>query len=126
MSDKTAFSAQLELHTSTGAPFPIDFGISANTPKNWDGKVFKVAKDGLYAVTIAYVRDSQVPTTGGDAGTQAATNLRVTLDSEVVGYAWAAEASIARQAASSTFLIPLRSEERRVGKECRSRWSPYH
>ena len=36
----------------------------------------------------------------------------------------------------SAFLIPwlktkidadkLRSEERRVGKECRSRWSPYH
>src|SRR5438105_9613586 len=23
-------------------------------------------------------------------------------------------------------LICLRSEERRVGKECRSRWSPYH
>ena len=23
-------------------------------------------------------------------------------------------------------LISLRSEERRVGKECRSRWSPYH
>ena len=22
--------------------------------------------------------------------------------------------------------ISLRSEERRVGKECRSRWSPYH
>ena len=22
--------------------------------------------------------------------------------------------------------IPERSEERRVGKECRSRWSPYH
>ena len=22
--------------------------------------------------------------------------------------------------------IPCRSEERRVGKECRSRWSPYH
>ena len=22
--------------------------------------------------------------------------------------------------------IPNRSEERRVGKECRSRWSPYH
>ena len=21
---------------------------------------------------------------------------------------------------------PFRSEERRVGKECRSRWSPYH
>ena len=24
------------------------------------------------------------------------------------------------------FSTPLRSEERRVGKECRSRWSPYH
>ena len=23
-------------------------------------------------------------------------------------------------------LMVLRSEERRVGKECRSRWSPYH
>ena len=22
--------------------------------------------------------------------------------------------------------LSLRSEERRVGKECRSRWSPYH
>ena len=24
------------------------------------------------------------------------------------------------------FVIMYRSEERRVGKECRSRWSPYH
>ena len=24
------------------------------------------------------------------------------------------------------FAIDIRSEERRVGKECRSRWSPYH
>ena len=27
---------------------------------------------------------------------------------------------------NSTFLVNSRSEERRVGKECRSRWSPYH
>src|SRR5258708_8775023 len=26
----------------------------------------------------------------------------------------------------STMLLVVRSEERRVGKECRSRWSPYH
>src|ERR1039457_4498748 len=26
----------------------------------------------------------------------------------------------------TTAMIELRSEERRVGKECRSRWSPYH
>src|SRR3712207_8617031 len=32
------------------------------------------------------------------------------------------------EVARSLFLIDLwrRSEERRVGKECRSRWSPYH
>src|SRR5260370_26966622 len=29
-------------------------------------------------------------------------------------------------AGGSTLTIGLRSEERRVGKECRSRWSPYH
>ena len=27
---------------------------------------------------------------------------------------------------TATTLDVLRSEERRVGKECRSRWSPYH
>src|SRR3712207_8850830 len=26
----------------------------------------------------------------------------------------------------AAFLVWTRSEERRVGKECRSRWSPYH
>ena len=26
----------------------------------------------------------------------------------------------------SAYIIGTRSEERRVGKECRSRWSPYH
>ena len=24
------------------------------------------------------------------------------------------------------YIVKYRSEERRVGKECRSRWSPYH
>ena len=28
--------------------------------------------------------------------------------------------------AMETLNLPFRSEERRVGKECRSRWSPYH
>ena len=27
---------------------------------------------------------------------------------------------------TTIYLMPDRSEERRVGKECRSRWSPYH
>ena len=31
-----------------------------------------------------------------------------------------------KELSQSTSLIGFRSEERRVGKECRSRWSPYH
>src|SRR2546427_10136090 len=31
-----------------------------------------------------------------------------------------------RETQGQTFLAGARSEERRVGKECRSRWSPYH
>src|SRR2546430_16108023 len=31
-----------------------------------------------------------------------------------------------RDAGVIYIVLPLRSEERRVGKECRSRWSPYH
>ncbi len=107
MSTKTAFSAQLELHTSTGAPCQLDFGTPQNGPRNWDGKSFEVAKDGLYAITVSYVRDSQSPGDGVPAGTQDDTNLRVTLDSKVVGYAWAGEASVSRQAASSTFIVPM-------------------
>ena len=30
------------------------------------------------------------------------------------------------QEAAFKSIIGARSEERRVGKECRSRWSPYH
>ena len=29
-------------------------------------------------------------------------------------------------ACAVAMVVPMRSEERRVGKECRSRWSPYH
>src|SRR3989441_12884951 len=34
--------------------------------------------------------------------------------------------ALAMCGASTTFWSGTRSEERRVGKECRSRWSPYH
>ena len=31
-----------------------------------------------------------------------------------------------QKAAGDKMRVILRSEDRRVGKECRSRWSPYH
>ena len=33
---------------------------------------------------------------------------------------------VAQKAEETTLKTESRSEERRVGKECRSRWSPYH
>src|ERR1039458_9200892 len=36
------------------------------------------------------------------------------------------EKETARAVANGIRLQAIRSEERRVGKECRSRWSPYH
>ena len=38
----------------------------------------------------------------------------------------AADAAALIEAARCPDIRPVRSEERRVGKECRSRWSPYH
>src|SRR3989441_12242689 len=37
-----------------------------------------------------------------------------------------AEGIAARRTGAGAQVVTLRSEERRVGKECRSRWSPYH
>src|SRR5256885_11835663 len=52
------------------------------------------------------------------------------LDSEV-GEAWYCEVTRAGQRTPQRLWMSdvpgfIRSEERRVGKECRSRWSPYH
>ena len=34
--------------------------------------------------------------------------------------------TISLEVQAGEFVSLIRSEERRVGKECRSRWSPYH
>src|SRR5260221_7645158 len=39
---------------------------------------------------------------------------------------WLAPVRFSVAAVAASPLSPCRSEERRVGKECRSRWSPYH
>src|SRR3712207_8458230 len=43
-----------------------------------------------------------------------------------LGYREEAEAYIGWLLHATRLTWPERSEERRVGKECRSRWSPYH
>ena len=48
----------------------------------------------------------------------ARTGLRIKTDSKLI--------RAAIQVAHASLQDESRSEERRVGKECRSRWSPYH
>ena len=50
--------------------------------------------------------------------------LQIELKEEVAQGTYANLAIITHS--SSEFILDFRSEERRVGKECRSRWSPYH
>src|SRR2546430_3187270 len=47
---------------------------------------------------------------------------------ENVAYQVSGTARVGAEAAMRSWgnFVALRSEERRVGKECRSRWSPYH
>src|SRR5712692_5059545 len=55
--------------------------------------------------------------------------INTTIGVAAAGIAWAVIAEGAKkEGAARSFDLPgaIRSEERRVGKECRSRWSPYH
>ena len=47
---------------------------------------------------------------------------------EVIGidHGWSMMKTISQVFVTGVKEITTRSEERRVGKECRSRWSPYH
>src|SRR2546425_1268044 len=53
--------------------------------------------------------------------------MPLTSPAELLPVGWTADRTIAVSGAVARALRRrLRSEERRVGKECRSRWSPYH
>ena len=43
-----------------------------------------------------------------------------------VGPGYGATTDVLSQSVPRLTSVEIRSEERRVGKECRSRWSPYH
>src|SRR3989475_632390 len=78
--------------------------------------------DSLLAVEVTV--SSFVPDSGGAAVTLLATNLRPA-PSKPFRLTLEFLDPQGKPVASETRDVP-RSEERRVGKECRSRWSPYH
>src|SRR2546425_10395498 len=77
---------------------------------------WEVSLDGRLGVPSGYLRVGEAPLRG--------TRLRLHQDLGI-------DVSEALEASLAFHLTPrdalrARSEERRVGKECRSRWSPYH
>ena len=82
--------------------------------------LFTLTKPGIYEVEYSANITSA---TLGEA------SLDLELDGEIIGgtrsiYTVATASALGNVDGST--LVQVRSEERRVGKECRSRWSPYH
>src|SRR5688572_31993757 len=89
---------------------------------------FFQAEDGIRDLTVTGVQTCALPIFGGASDTSDAGR-------SVPEGRWRAFAeamvALATDVVIDAGLAPLpaelaRSEERRVGKECRSRWSPYH
>src|SRR2546430_17743470 len=66
------------------------------------------------------------------SGRQGAEGCAISLPAIVSGHPdmrkslWSVVRKLHLGTTMETCACPVRSEERRVGKECRSRWSPYH
>src|SRR5258708_35642282 len=84
----------------------------ANSSSNWISNT----QTPVQIVQAGYVRDLLVYLTG----TVTVTTTALTIDS------WGPWGLIQNYQINSNVQASIRSEERRVGKECRSRWSPYH
>ena len=63
-----------------------------------------------------------------DGSSLAGANVRVLSYDDVVQWTGKVDAKgqVSFRRPAGKFYVTTRSEERRVGKECRSRWSPYH
>jgi hypothetical protein len=134
--DTNVAAAGVTLSGTTLAADGTDAAININiTPKGTGSVVIpKVDIDGG---TITGITDIVVPDGGTGAstltdhgvllgsGTDAITPMTALGAGEIiVGVAGADPHALA--AGATTKILVGRSEERRVGKECRSRWSPYH
>src|SRR5258708_18966270 len=93
---------------------------------------FFQAEDGIRDDLVTGVQTCALPiyfsTVQNDYALALSVNYELDLSGRVQSTIEGARAS-AEQAAidlENTRLLLTRSEERRVGKECRSRWSPYH
>src|SRR2546430_6350834 len=98
---------------------------------------FLQAEDGIRDLTVTGVQTCALPIYLGPAQEPVESNLNTLPEATWVQPAPdglvgldgdPAEVAASRETIRLAFVAALqhRSEERRVGKECRSRWSPYH
>src|SRR2546427_6681575 len=91
---------------------------------------FFQAEDGIRDLTVTGVQTCALPIYWPAAVRhRMASTLRErieTANAESVGRITSADPVLIDIAPAGEVIPGLRSEERRVGKECRSRWSPYH
>src|SRR2546427_4166650 len=93
---------------------------------------FFQAEDGIRDLTVTGVQTCALPISGARSGswvsipTPSAIIVRVGVPRAHVGRGWIASSLMLTCCSRQPIGRALRSEERRVGKECRSRWSPYH
>src|SRR5438093_12279210 len=109
------------------AAFVVEPGVNTRMPAGVDAPR-EVRADRYVDVLAATVLDGP-PLIVVNFGTAATFNC-VNARGEFIGGAIAPGLRTAVDAlvnrAARLYRVELRSEERRVGKECRSRWSPYH
>src|SRR2546430_10343504 len=88
---------------------------------------FFQAEDGIRDLTVTGVQTCALPIYGVDPQTPLGT---IEVATRAQSTAFGAPRSLGSGSTLSLAGSPdgdvVRSEERRVGKECRSRWSPYH
>ena len=123
-----SYTAQIEYVTNS---MRIEQVVTMPTPApRGGGAAITGEQRQVQYVRGAYAWNETQPAGGGAPTFQS----QPAASAERVLWLWAATPQGALKAAGATLAKPvadgaqieLRSEERRVGKECRSRWSPYH
>ena len=89
--------------------------------------VFVRTELGLYLVIFSMLLSPEI----GAGSSELAEGRQVVIRTEdlvllVVAFSWLAKTAVNKELGLTLKTQLNRSEERRVGKECRSRWSPYH
>src|SRR2546430_4589376 len=97
-----------------------------------DTLFFFQAEDGIRDLTVTGVQTCALPISFGNLRNTSTMLLTISASAFVVIFSRLSGVKVLRIISASSCVVmlsrlfKLRSEERRVGKECRSRWSPYH